>query len=119
MSVEAATPEPLTPVVLHVLLALGDGPLHGYGIMKRIEDESGRRMGPGTVYGALHRLAEAGWIEELPAPVDEGAKGGDPRRGNRFVLTVPGRTALEAEGRRLARLARLVDRLELRTDAGT
>ena len=64
---DTAPAQPLTPVVLHVLLALADGPLHGYAVMKRVEEDSGIAMGPGTVYGALQRLEEAGWIEEAGA----------------------------------------------------
>jgi DNA-binding PadR family transcriptional regulator len=107
-SKEASTP-PLTPVVLHVLLALAEGPLHGYAVMKRVEEDAGMTMGPGTVYGSLQRLEEAGWIEEA------GLAPGDARRGHAFRLTSEGRAALHAEGERLARLARRVGRLDLGT----
>lgn len=93
--------EPLTPAVFHVLASLAEGPLHGYGIMKRVEEDSGLDMGPGTVYGAIHRLEEAGWVGTATVEKD------DPRRGKSFVLTEKGRDALESEARRLARLARL------------
>jgi hypothetical protein len=56
-----ATPshsEPLTPAVFHVLLALSDGPLHGYAVMRQVEAESHLVMGPGTVYGSLSRLTD-------------------------------------------------------------
>lgn len=106
-------PQPLTPVVFHVLLALADGPLHGYGIMKRVEEQSGLAMGPGTVYGSLQRLEEAGWIAESRTPEPS-----DPRRGTPFALTTDGRTALLAEGERLGRLARLVGRLDPEPDSG-
>jgi DNA-binding PadR family transcriptional regulator len=110
----ADAPQPLTPVVFHVLLALADGPLHGYGIMKRVEEQSGLSMGPGTVYGALQRLEEAAWIAEDRAPA-----GADPRRGNPFTLTRAGRRALLAEGERLGRLARLVGKLDPAPTGGT
>lgn len=107
MSSDAPTAQPLTPVVLHVLLALAEEPMHGYAVMKRVEEDSGLTMGPGTVYGSLQRLEDAGWIEEAgPAP-------GDARRGQAFRLTVEGRAALRAEGSRLERLARRVGRLDL------
>lgn len=93
--------EPLTPAVFHVLASLAGGPLHGYGIMKRVEEDSGVEMGPGTVYGSLRRLEDAGWV------TDSGVEGRDPRRGKTFVLTEAGRTALELEARRLTHLARL------------
>jgi DNA-binding PadR family transcriptional regulator len=97
-----ASSAPLTPVVFHVLLALSDGPLHGYAIMQRVEEESGQAMGPGTIYGALRRLADAEWLEER-----EDEDGGDARRGRSFALTEAGRAALAVEARRIRRLADL------------
>ena len=93
---------PLTPAVFHVLLALADGPLHGYAIMQAVEASAGRelRMGPGTIYGSIQRMEEAGLVRELPA------RGDDRRRV--FALLPAGRRALEAEARRLTRLAALV-----------
>ena len=104
---------PLTPAVFHVLLALTDGPLHGYAIMKRVEDESGLRMGPGTVYGSLQRLTDGGWVGEV-APT--GAT--NRRRGPAFELTAEGTDALQAEARRIARLAQLAGVRELALDPG-
>ncbi|HET9895329.1 MAG TPA: helix-turn-helix transcriptional regulator [Streptosporangiaceae bacterium] len=54
------------PVVL-VLTSLAEGPKHGYALAKDIESFSGAKLGPGTLYGALSRLEERGWIEALPA----------------------------------------------------
>jgi DNA-binding PadR family transcriptional regulator len=95
-------PPPLTPAVFHILLALAAGPLHGYAIMQSVEETSGAdmRMGPGTIYGSLQRMEEAGLVKELAAP------SGDRRR--LFALQPAGRRALEAEARRLSRLAALV-----------
>jgi DNA-binding PadR family transcriptional regulator len=92
----------LTPAVFHVLLSLVEGPLHGYAIMKRVEEESGVARGPGTIYGSLKRLDEVGWIEERDVP-----EGDDPRRGKLFALTAAGRKALRAEAARITRLARM------------
>ena len=49
---------PLTPAVFHILLALADGPLHGYAIMQAVGRSAGASMpaGPGTIYGALQRM---------------------------------------------------------------
>lgn len=104
---EPRAPAPLTPVVFHVLLALSGGPLHGYGVMKRAEQDSGLVMGPGTVYGSLQRLEDAGWVRATEP------EGNEPRRGRVFHLTGRGREALAAEARRIARLARLHDVREL------
>jgi len=98
-----ATP-PLTPVVFHILLSLSDGPLHGYGIMKRVEADSGLAMGPGTVYGSLNRLLEWGWVREVDPAA---APGEDVRRARAFELTRAGREALKSEAVRIARLARM------------
>lgn len=102
--------KPLTPVVFHVLLALVDGPRHGYAIMKRVEDDSGLGMGPGTIYGSLQRLEDAGWVR-VGEEDDR-----DPRRGRLFHLTDTGRQALRAEARRITRLSGLDGVRELLPD---
>lgn len=91
---------PLTPAVFHILLALADGPLHGYAIMQAAEASAGFTMGPGTIYGTLERLEASGLVRELPAARDD--------RRRLFALQPAGRAALQAEARRLARLAALV-----------
>jgi DNA-binding PadR family transcriptional regulator len=50
---------------LHVLIALAAGPRHGYAIMLEIETLTGRRPGPGTLYGAIARIEQRGWIEPI------------------------------------------------------
>ncbi len=91
--------DPLTPAVFHTLLALSRGSAHGYGVMKRVQEDSGLGMGPGTVYGTLHRLIEARWVRE--GSEDDS----DVRRGRVFHLTAEGRAALEAEAARITRIA--------------
>jgi PadR family transcriptional regulator PadR len=93
---------PLAPRDLLVLSALADGPLHGYGIIKAVEEESrsGVLLDPGNLYRVLKRMRRYGWVEE-PDPDGE-----DRRRVYR--LTVHGRTVLQAELERLARLVRRV-----------
>ncbi len=93
--------QPLTPTVLHVLLALAEGPLHGYAIMRKAEAESGQTMGPGAVYGSLRRLKERGWVEEDTEAV------ADSRRKRRFRLSATGRQRLQSEIERLTRVASL------------
>jgi DNA-binding PadR family transcriptional regulator len=94
----AATP--LTPAVFHILLALADGPVHGYAIMQAAESTAGFAMGPGTIYGTLERLERAGMVKEV-------AGAGDGRR-RLFAIQPAGRAALRQEARRLSRLAALV-----------
>ena len=95
-------PTPLTPAVFHILLALADGPLHGYGIMQAVEATAGSDppMGPGTIYGSLQRMEEAGLVREAAG------RGDDRRRV--FMLLPAGRRALAQEAERLSRLAALV-----------
>ena len=71
---------------LHILISLADGPKHGYAITLEIESLTGSRPGPGTLYGAIARLEERGWIEALPSE--------DRRRP--YKLTAAGRTVLKA-----------------------
>ena len=93
-------PPPLTPAVFHILLALADGPRHGYAIMQAVEVSSGSEMGPGTIYGSLQRMEDAGLVKEIAA------QGDDRRRV--FALQPAGRKALQVEAERLAKLAALV-----------
>lgn len=51
---------------LFILASLAEGDKHGYAILDDIETLSGVRLGPGTLYGALSRLEERGFIEALP-----------------------------------------------------
>jgi len=49
-----------------VLSSLADGPKHGYAITQDVAAQVGVQMGPGTLYGAIARLEERGFIEALP-----------------------------------------------------
>ena len=93
---------PLTPAVFHILLALADGPLHGYAIMQSVAESAGTALpaGPGTIYGSLQRMEEDGLIREVTSKGDE--------RRRLFALQPEGRRALETESRRILRLAQLV-----------
>ena len=87
---------PLTPAVLHILLALSTQERHGYGIMKQVEtDSQGKvKMGPGTLYGSLRRMIDAGLIRESNKKVDP--KMDDERRVY-YKITGLGQKALAAE----------------------
>jgi DNA-binding PadR family transcriptional regulator len=97
---------PLTPAVFHILLALADRELHGYGIMKEVSAHTQGRthMGPGTLYGSIKRMLAANLIQESderPDPVLDDA------RRRYYKLTGFGRQVLVAEVRRLADLVRV------------
>ena len=89
----------MSTATFHILLALADEERHGYAIMREIEFRSGGKVkvGPGTLYTAMQRLVESGWIEELDGDPDVS---GDERR-RYYRLTSDGRKALEAEASRL------------------
>lgn len=90
---------PLTPAVLHILLALSTGERHGYGIMKQVQADSqgSAKMGPGTLYGSMGRMMQAGLIRESDKRVDLEM---DDERRIYYELTRAGRAALEAELKR-------------------
>jgi DNA-binding PadR family transcriptional regulator len=52
---------------LLILSSLVSGPKHGYAMMEDIFEYSGTRLEPGTLYGAISRLEQRGWIEALPS----------------------------------------------------
>jgi DNA-binding PadR family transcriptional regulator len=72
---------------LLILSSLAGGPRHGYAMMKDIEQFSGTRLEPGTLYGALARLERRGWIE--PLPLEE--------RRRPYRITASGVTALREQ----------------------
>ena len=90
------TQTPLTPAVLHILLALSRGEAHGYSIMKQVESDSDGRvkMGPGTLYGSIGRMVDAGLIRESDQKVDPSM---DDERRIYYRITAQGQTALSAE----------------------
>lgn len=86
---------PLTHTTYYILLALVS-PLHGYGIMQKVEKMSQGEviLGPGTLYGALSKLEKQQLIEKM---VEE------DRRKN-YMLTNLGRDVMIAEYDRIQRL---------------
>lgn len=92
-------PGPLPPRDLLVLSALVRGALHGYGIIKAVEEESGPLLDPGNLYRVLRRMRRDGWVEE--APDDEGNAGEGGERRRTYRLTPRGRAVLREEVDRL------------------
>jgi DNA-binding PadR family transcriptional regulator len=99
---------PLKPKVLHILLALADGPRHGYSIMQEVAacSDGQVRLWPATLYGALEDLVDRGWIEELTHPRQR-PQADDSERKRYYRITRPGRVAAAAETERLANLVRI------------
>jgi DNA-binding PadR family transcriptional regulator len=101
---------PLTPAVLHILLALASKERHGYAIMKQVESDSqGKvKMGPGTLYGSLGRMIDAGLIRQSEKKIDP--KMDDERRVY-YKITSLGQKALAAELERYREVVVLAKRL--------
>jgi DNA-binding PadR family transcriptional regulator len=72
---------------LLVLSSLADGDKHGYAMMDDIQRFAGIRLGPGTLYGAITRLEERGWIRPVPS---------EDRR-QPYSITAAGKQHLEAQ----------------------
>lgn len=95
---------PLPAAAFHILVALADEDLHGYEIMRRVEEQTGgrTRLGPGTLYSSIQALLEAGFIAELA-----GADSQNDDRRRYYKLTASGRKTCRAEAERLADLLRV------------
>jgi DNA-binding PadR family transcriptional regulator len=95
---------PLTEPVLLILLSLAEQPRHGYSILKDVEEMSDGRvtLSTGTLYGALRRLLEDGWIERFKE--EESSRGRQAYR-----LTPIGRRNLQLEASRLKHLSRVAN----------
>ena len=89
---------PLKPKVLHILLALADGPRHGYGVMQEVaaRSEGQVRLWPAALYGTLRELEDQALIVESEKRPSE-----DDERRRYFALTPLGKRVLSSEVRRL------------------
>jgi len=103
---------PLTPAVFHILLALSTGERHGYGIMKQVEADSQGKvtMGPGTLYGSLKRMLDAGLVRESDKRVDPEM---DDERRIYYQITGMGAEALAAELERYQRIVTIAQQRKL------
>jgi DNA-binding PadR family transcriptional regulator len=82
-----------------VLTVLADGPRHGYAINTAIEELTGRKLGPGSLYGALARLE----ARKLARPADTADEAADRHRT--MQITDAGRAVLRAELEQMARVS--------------
>jgi DNA-binding PadR family transcriptional regulator len=113
MADRAADMVPLRPPVFEILLTLGEGARHGYGIIQALRDPAGAglRIETGPLYRHLKRLFEAGLIEQTGEP--PAGTSDDDRRTAYYSLTPLGRAVVQAEASRLAGLVRQTRRLGL------
>jgi DNA-binding PadR family transcriptional regulator len=87
----------VTDPTLLILASLAEGEKHGYAMMEDIEHFAGIRLGPGTLYGAITRLEESGWIAALPSA----------ERRKPYRITPAGRRHLEEQMTAASRLSKL------------
>ena len=95
---------PISEPVFLILVSLADTPRHGYALMKDIEalSEGRVRLSTGTLYGAIRRLLEDGWIERF-------AQKDTSRDKQAYRLTMVGRGQLKAEVARMKQLTRAAE----------
>lgn len=96
---------PLPSSVFNILLALGDGELHGYAVMQRVEEitDGSVSMGPGTLYGSIKRMLADGLVEETDARPDPEL---DDERRRYYRVTAHGARVRASEVARLESLLR-------------
>lgn len=89
-----------------ILKALALGPLHGLGISRRIEQVTRRTflVGPGSLFPALHRMEEQGWL------ASEWGASEKNRRARYYRLTAAGRRRLKTETDRWGRISLAIAR---------
>jgi len=98
--------DPLPSAAFQILLSLAGNELHGYAIMRAVEEQTNGRMrlGPGTLYSSIQALLEEGMIEEIDGSAH--SDGGDERR-RYYRLTSWGKKLARSEAERLADLLRV------------
>ena len=99
-------------MVLQTLATMG--PLHGYGLARRIEQLSGDEvlLNQGTIYASLVRLQQRKWISAEWGMSDTG------RRAKYYAITVPGRTQLAEETQNWERLSAVIGRMLAASQGG-
>lgn len=104
---------PLTVPVFQILLSLVDRELHGYALIRDIDDRTSGdvQLTASTLYGAVARMLEAGLIDECESTADQ------PRRRS-YRITRAGRTLVRREAERLARAAEWAREKRLLTRPG-
>ena len=101
--------DPLPAAAFQILLSLAEGDLHGYGIMRQVEEQTAGkvRLGPGTLYSSIQALLEEGLIQEVDpgGPVELSDAPRERRRSYR--LTSAGRKVARSEAQKMAEILRI------------
>ena len=92
---------PMTAVQFHILLTLSRGVRHGYAVKREVEGRTGGavRLGAGTLYAAVKRLVDEALIRQATPPASGAEEASS--RWRFYAITARGRSALEAELKRL------------------
>ena len=96
--------DPLPSAAFQILLALSIEDLHGYAIMRQVEEQTGGRvrLGPGTLYGSIQTMLEEKLIEEISVNDDTPSE-----RRRYYRLTSAGRKVARSEADRMADVLRV------------
>jgi DNA-binding PadR family transcriptional regulator len=106
---------PLREPTFYILLSLSPGPKHGYAIMKEVEilSESRLLLSTGTLYGAIKRLLDDGWIRRVEDPLPNSTD----RERKAYALTEQGRRLLSAEIERLRKMVSVAKEIQTAQEA--
>jgi len=100
--------DPLPAAAFQILLSLAEADLHGYAIMRQVEEQTAGkvRLGPGTLYSSIQALLEEGLIEEVQR--EQAADALQPHKDRRrlYRLTSAGRKVARTEAEKLADILR-------------
>ena len=101
--------DPLPAAAFQILLALADRHLHGYAIMRQVEEQTGGkvRLGPGTLYSSIQALLEEGMVEEVDPGAGLDLSEAPRERRRSYRLTSSGRKIARTEAQRLAEILRV------------
>jgi DNA-binding PadR family transcriptional regulator len=98
--------DPLPSAAFQILLSLAEGDLHGYAIMRQVEEQTGGRLrlGPGTLYSSIQSLLEEKFIEEVSGKESVES---EPDRRRFYRLTTAGRKLARSEAEKMAGVLRV------------
>lgn len=101
--------DPLPSAAFQILLALAEGDLHGYAIMRQVEEQTAGkvRLGPGTLYSSIQALLEEGLIQEVDTGSAPDVSDAQRERRRSYRLTSAGMKVARAEAQRLAGILRI------------
>jgi DNA-binding PadR family transcriptional regulator len=98
--------DPLPAAAFQIMLSLADGDLHGYAIMRQVEEQTGGRLrlGPGTLYGSIQALLQGKLIEEVYRSEETEDR---QERRRYYKLTAAGRKLARSEAEKMADVLRV------------